>query len=245
MSRTLLGMITPSSNTVLEPYTSAILASLFPRVSAHFQRFTVREISLSTSALAQFETEPLLEAAELLSDARMDAIAWSGTAASWLGFQVDERLCKAIMERTAIPATTSVLALNEILERTNVARLGLVTPYLSDVQSAIINNYNAAGHEVVAEQHLGDKGNFSFSEYDENTLRKMIRRVAESKPEAITILCTNLRGAEIVEELEAETGIPIYDSVSVTVWKSLLLAGQRPDQIKGWGKLFNDPKLGM
>lgn len=243
MERTLLGMITPSSNTVLEPYTSAILAGLFPRVSAHFQRFIVREISLSKGALAQFETEPLLEAAELLSDAKMNAIAWSGTAASWLGFEVDEKLCKAIQERTSIPATTSVLALNEILRRTNVSRLGLVTPYLGDVQNAIINNYNQAGHEVVAEQHLGDKGNFSFSEYSADTLRKMVHQVAEAKPEAITILCTNLRGAEIVEELENEIGIPIYDSVSVTVWKSMLLAGQNPNQITGWGKLFQDPTL--
>ncbi|MDX5377747.1 MAG: aspartate/glutamate racemase family protein [Halomonas sp.] len=244
MERTLLGMLTPSSNTVLEPFTAALLRDLFPDVTAHFQRFTVREISMRDEALAQFDPVPLLEAAGLLNDARMDVIAWSGTSASWLGFETDRRLCAAITEATGVPATTSVLALNEVLARTGVTRLGLVTPYLDDIQAAIVANYAAEGVEVVAERHLGDRGNFSFSEYDETTLAGLVREAAKDEPEAIAILCTNLRGAGIVSSLEQEIGIPIYDSVSVTVWKSLTLAGVSPARITDWGKLFQDPRLG-
>jgi len=243
MQRTLIGMLTPSSNTVLEPYTAALLGELMPEVTAHFQRFTVKEISLSDQALAQFDPAPLLEAAGLLNDARMDVIAWNGTSASWLGFEADRRLCAAITEVTGAPATTSVLALNEALERTGVTRLGLVTPYLDGIQEAIVANYRSEGIEVVAERHLNDRGNFSFSEYDEATLAEMVREVAKAKPQAITILCTNLRGAGIVPELERELGIPIYDSVSVTVWKTLALAGIDPARITGWGGLFQDPRL--
>lgn len=243
MNRTLLGMLTPSSNTVLEPYTAALLAGLMPEVTAHFQRFTVKEISLSDRALAQFDPAPLLEAATLLNDARMNVIAWNGTSASWLGFDSDRRLCAAITEATGVPATSSVLALNEVLERTGVTRLGLVTPYLSDIQEAIVANYAAEGIEVVAERHLDDRGNFSFSEYDEATLADLVREVAKGEPQAITLLCTNLRGAGLVAELEQELGIPIYDSVSVTVWKCLTLAGLDPARISGWGGLFQDPRL--
>ncbi|UYG07009.1 aspartate/glutamate racemase family protein [Halomonas sp. M4R1S46] len=243
MNRTLIGMLTPSSNTVLEPLTAALLHELMPEVTAHFQRFTVREISLSEAALAQFDPAPLLEAARRLNDARMDVIAWNGTSASWLGFETDRKLCAAITETTGVPATTSVLALNEVLERSGVTRLGLVTPYLDDIQAAIVANYARAGIEVVAERHLNDRGNFSFSEYDEATLARMVREVAKARPQAITILCTNLRGAGIVPELEQELGIPIYDSVSVTVWKTLALAGVDPARIAGWGQLFQDPRL--
>lgn len=244
MDRTLIGMLTPSSNTVLEPYTAALLHDLFPEVTAHFQRFTVREISMRDEALAQFDPAPLLEAAQRLNDARMDVIAWNGTSASWLGFASDRRLCAAITEATGVPATTSVLALNEALERTGVTRLGLVTPYLDDIQAAIVANYAAEGIEVVSERHLNDRGNFSFSEYDEATLAGMVREVAVAQPQAITILCTNLRGAGIVPSLERELGIPIYDSVSVTVWKTLALAGIDPARLEGWGQLFQDPRLG-
>ncbi len=71
LKRTLIGMLTPSSNTVLEPYMCAILHQLLPHVTAHFQRFTVREISMDDKAMAQFKNEPLIEAAKVLSDARM------------------------------------------------------------------------------------------------------------------------------------------------------------------------------
>lgn len=240
LKRTLLGMLTPSSNTVLEPYMSVILQQLLPEVTAHFQRFTVREISLDDKALAQFENAPLIEAAKVLNDARMDAIAWAGTAAGWRGFDVDRDLCRQITEATGAPATTSVLALNEILDRTNVRRLGLVTPYLDEVQKQIVANYGAAGHSVTSERHLGDRGNFSFSEYDEPTIAQMIREVAKDKPEAIVVLCTNFRGAPLVEELEREINIPIYDSVSATVWKTLSMTGHNPAKITGWGRLFQE-----
>ncbi len=55
-------MLTPSSNTVLEPVTAAILAGL-PEVSAHFGRFRVTEVALSGPALAQFDDTEILRAA--------------------------------------------------------------------------------------------------------------------------------------------------------------------------------------
>jgi maleate isomerase len=238
--RTLIGMLTPSSNTVLEPYTSAMLVDLLPEVSAHFQRFTVTEIALSERALQQFDRAPLVQAAQLLNDARMDVIAWNGTAAGWLGFEADRELCEEITRATGVPATTTVLALNEVLERTGVTRLGLVTPYTDDVQARIIANYRASGVEVVAERHLGDRGNFSFSEYDTETIADMMREAAAEKPDAIAIFCTNFRGAPVVAELEAELGIPVYDSVNVTVWKTLSMTGIDPSRVKGWGRLFQD-----
>jgi maleate isomerase len=237
--RILLGMLTPSSNTVLEPVTSAMLTGL-PEASAHFGRFTVREISLRDKALGQFDNAPILAAAGLLADARVQVIGWNGTSAGWLGFEADEALCRAITGVTGIQACTSVLALNETLRLYGARRIGLVTPYLHDVQARIVDNYNAGGFEIVAERHLGDKGNFSFSEVDADTIRRLVREVAECRPEAITTFCTNLRAAPLVEELEQEIGIPILDTISVIVWKSLKLAGADPRRVEGWGRLFHD-----
>ncbi|HEX6136944.1 MAG TPA: aspartate/glutamate racemase family protein [Casimicrobiaceae bacterium] len=237
--RTLLGMLTPSSNTTLEPVTTQMLAGL-PEVSAHFGRFKVTEIALSEKALGQFDDTEILRAAELLSHAKTNVIGWNGTSAGWLGFDADERLCRRITDATGIPACTSVLALNEIFTRTGVARFGLVTPYRDDVQEAIVRNYRNSGFDCVAERHLRLQDNFSFSEVGADELRRMVREVAREKPQAIAILCTNLRGAPLVEALEAETGIAIYDSIATVVWKSLRLAGIDPKRVQGWGRLFRD-----
>src|SRR5579883_1416968 len=133
---TRLGMLTPSSNTVLEPMTAAMLAGT-PDISAHFSRFRVTEIALSDQALQQFDDSELLRAAELLAHAKVDVIAWNGTSAAWLGFERDEQLCERITEATGIPASTTVLAFLEIFRRKAVSRIGLVTPYLDTVQARI------------------------------------------------------------------------------------------------------------
>jgi maleate isomerase len=237
-SRVLLGMLTPSSNTVLEPVTSAMLAGL-PEVTAHFSRFKVTEIALSDSALAQFDDAEILRAAELLAHAKVHCIAWNGTSSGWLGFERDVRLCERITAATGVPACTAMLALNEILKLTGVRRLGLVTPYLGNVQALININYLKAGYPVVADRHLGIQDNFSFSEITGDQMRQMTREVAIAKPDAIAIVCTNMRGAPLAEELERAHGIPVYDTVATTVWKSLNVAGVDTRHVKGWGRIFS------
>ncbi|WNZ26268.1 Asp/Glu/hydantoin racemase [Leptolyngbya sp. NK1-12] len=237
--RVLLGMLTPSSNTTLEPVTSAMVAEL-PNVSAHFGRFRVTEISLREQALAQFDNAPLLEAARLLADAHVDVIAWNGTSAGWLGFEADIQLCQEITAATGIPATTSVLAIVEILRDRHITQFGLVTPYLMEVQEQIITNFAKEGFDCIAEQHLDLSVNFAFSEVTADQITAMIHKVAAAHPQAIVTFCTNLRAAPLVNKLEQALGIPIYDTISAVVWKSLQMAGVDPIGVKGWGRLFTD-----
>ncbi|HEY1091627.1 MAG TPA: aspartate/glutamate racemase family protein [Burkholderiaceae bacterium] len=233
-----LGVLTPSSNTALEPLTSAQVAAV-PGGSAHFSRFTVTEIALSSQALGQFDDSKILAAAELLADAKVDAIGWSGTASGWLGFESDVRLCERITERTGIRATTAVLALNELMARRGITRLGLVTPYTGDVQQRIIDNYRNIGIEVVAERHLGIRVNHDFALVEPARLQALMREVAqEGAPGALTTFCTNLRAAPLAEAVEKELGIPLLDTVSTTVWGLLRAVDADPAAVRGWGQLF-------
>ncbi len=238
MSPTLrLGVLTPSSNTALEPLTCAIVSSM-KNVSAHFSRFRVTEISLQPKALGQFDDGNILAAAELLADAKVDAIGWSGTAAGWRGFDTDRQLVERIHARTGIPASTAVLALNELLALRGIERLALVTPYTGDVQQRIVANYRAFGVEVVAERHLGISVNHDFALVTPETLQGLMREVAAARPQAIATYCTNLHAAQLAPAVEAELGIPLLDTVSTTVWGMLRAAGADPAQASGWGQLY-------
>lgn len=230
-------MLTPSSNTTLEPVTASMLAGV-PGVSVHFSRFPVTEIALTGDALAQFDDRPILAAAELLAHAKVDVIAWNGTSSGWLGFEADTRLCRRIEAAIGIRASTSMLALNEILAATGVTRLGLVTPYIDAVQQRIVANYATLGIACDAERHLGIQDNFAFAEVSPDMLTAMIREVAAGKPDAIGVICTNLQAAPLVAVLEQETGIPIYDTIATAMWKSLRLAGIDPARVVGWGRVF-------
>jgi maleate isomerase len=237
-----LGMLTPSSNTILEPVTTAMLSGV-PNVTAHFSRFRVTEIAIADSSDRQFDEDEILRAADLLAHAKVNVIAWNGTSASWLGFERDEQLCARIFSATGIPAGTSVLAFREIFQRTGVSRVGLVTPYVATVQAKIMDNWRKAGVFCPAERHSGLRENFAFAEVSERDIADMARAVGQAGVNAVAIVCTNMRGAGLAEELEAELGVPVYDSIATTLWKSLLLAGAAPAQIRGWGSLFSNPLL--
>ena len=232
-----LGMLTPSSNTVLEPMTTAMLAGI-DDVTVHFSRFKVTEIALSDQALGQFDPSEILRAAELLAHAKVDVIAWNGTSGSWLGFDRDELLCERIAGATGIAATTSTLAFRDAFATLGARRVGLVTPYTADVQDRIRANWSAAGIACTSERHLALADNFSFAEVDEATIAGLIRAVAADGCDTAAIVCTNMRGAPPAAALEAELGITVCDSIAVTLWKCLLIAGVAPSRIAGWGRLF-------
>ena len=82
--------------------------------------------------------------------------------------------------------------------------------------------------------------NFDFSEIEPGTIARMIREVARDAPQAIIVLCTNMDGASLAEDLEREMGIPIYDSIAAAAWASLRTAGVPPDRVTGWGRLFRE-----
>jgi maleate isomerase len=236
LAMTRLGMLTPSSNTVLEPATYAILA-VSAAVSAHFSRFKVTEIALSNAALGQFSDAPILAAAELLAHAKCDVIAWNGTSASWLGFDRDEALVAKIEATTGIRAATCVLAYRDLFRLLDVRRVGLVTPYTDDVQARIAANLGREGFSCASERHCGLADNFSFAEVDEPTIEGMVRQVAPGC-DAVAIVCTNMRGARVAARLERELGLPILDSVAVTLWAALKAASAPTAPYASWGRLF-------
>lgn len=237
MKNRTLGMLTPSSNTVVEPVTYAIVSQI-PGVSAHFSRFPVTEISLSSQALAQFDLTQFLAATQLLADARMDVIAWNGTSAAWRGFAEDEALCDAIAEHFKTPATASMLALNTVMRKKNIKRFALVTPYIDAVQQKILDNYSNSEFSCIGERHSGISENFAFSEIAADNIAQMVRAVAVEKPDAILIVCTNLRSAPLVDALEKELKLPVYDSLSAVVWHALQIAGIDTTPASAWGSLF-------
>lgn len=234
---TRLGVLTPSSNTVLEPVLAGMTSGL-AAISMHYSRFRVTEISLGARGLGQFDDEPMLVASDLLADARVASICWSGTSAGWLGFDRDRHLCAAIAARTGIPATSSVLALDRLLRKRGLRRIAFVTPYTDDVQERIFGTFKAEGYDCVAERHVGESVNFAFSEIVPARVAQMARLVGAARPEAIVVFCTNMRGAELAVELEAELGIPVLDTVATGLWGSMIAAGLNPSVVEGWGELF-------
>ncbi|TDZ20155.1 hypothetical protein Cob_v006997 [Colletotrichum orbiculare MAFF 240422] len=204
-----LGILTPSSNTSLEPLTQALIANL-PHVSVHFSRFRVLKIGLDGDGLDQFRNESIIAAAQLLADAEVDMIGWSGTSSGWLGFEADERLCADIAAATGVPATTE----------------------------AIVRTCATVGVDCSKERHLRLSKNSAFADIQESVLDGVVGEVAGRKVQAITTFCTNLRAAQRVAYWEEVHGIPVFDTVATVVWEMLRVCKVDMKPLEAWGMLF-------
>jgi maleate isomerase len=209
-----------------------------PSVTAHFTRFRVVDVGLG--AASQFDHAPIVAAAGLLADARVDAIVWSGTSGGWRGIADDQALCAAVSEATGVPATTSTLALLAALKLLGASRLGLVTPYPAEMHNAVVKTLTGEGLEVAASAHDGfTTSNWELSALPAERIGDLVAAVAGAQPDAIAVFCTNLAAADRVQAWEAAFGIPVLDSVTLAVWHALELSGYAGPRPAGWGRVFS------
>jgi len=232
-----IGMIVPSSNTCLEPMTYRMLGER-DDVTVHSTRIPVTRIALDSDSDNQFDVEGMCQAAELLATADVDVIAWNGTSGSWVGPEHDHDIATVITSATGVPATTSTLAYLDAFERFNIRSVGLLTPYTRDVNQQVGAQYGKQGIRVVADRALGLSDNESFARVTPEELLPPSRELLKEVPDALVYLCTNLYGAHIVQTVEAESAVPVLDSVAVTLWKCLAIAGA-PLVDKRWGRLLS------
>lgn len=232
-------MITPSSNTVLEPLSYRIVDTSAAAVALHFSRLPVTRVSADQGDLAQFDAAPMSRAADLLADAEVDVVAWAGTAGSWLGTEHDQDLCEVLSRRSGAVATTSTLAILEAFSAHKIRTVGLITPYRRELVDRIIENYDACGVSVVSERHLDITTNRDFAEIPPAKLRTLATEVASASPDALAFVCTNVPAAPLVDRLEQELDVLVVDSVAATLWQSLRLSGAVAN-ISHWGRLLRD-----
>ena len=236
-----VGFITPSSNTALEPLTMAMTQQISSRISTHFSRVPVRNLTLHSQDIDQFQTQKMLDAASLLADGGLDAILWNGTSGSWTGkgFEADLELCEEIQRNTGVLASTASLAQVDVLKQYGVKNFGLAVPYVEEPTLKIIESYGQRGFTAVKSARLDETVNKVIGNTPFERIRHLLREADSPDAECVVVACTNLPAAVMLDEMEAELGKPVFDSIAVTLWKALKMTGIDVP-LHGWGKLLRD-----
>jgi len=234
--RHFLGTITPSGNTVVERITLGILHEL-PQVSPHFSRTPV--FGSADPVPDAYAVDGLLAAARLLAHAAPQVLLWNGSKGAGIGFEHDRALVQALHAQTGIPATTSILGMEQLLRARGIGRIGVVTPYSDAGHRKTLDCLEREGFECVANAHAGLSDNLSYAGVAPERIAAMAREVALARPQAIVCLCTNFPAAVMAAPLEAELAIPVYDSTALGVWHALQLCGADSRAAAPlWGSLF-------
>ena len=139
-----------------------------------------------------------------------------------------DNIARLVREGCTTPEVTQpVSGLLAACATLNIKRLGFLSPYVEDVSAHLVNVLEANG---VACPVFG-----SFDEACEtvvahissqSTYDAAVTLAAKGGIDALFLSCTNLRTLDIIEKLEAETGLPVLSSNQVLAWHMAQLSGK-------------------
>lgn len=192
---------------------------------------------LTPETIADMEVQLPAAAALLPPAVDFDAVGYACTSASTLiGPENVARLIRQTCKTpfVADPLTATFAALRSL----SASSIGLVSPYIETVAQTMKTEFEREGFMVPAALSFGEKIETHVARIDGNSLRAAAKTVAETPGlDAIFLSCTNLRTLDIIEDLEADLGIPVFGSNLALCWRMVDRIGAL-DKIKAPGRLF-------
>lgn len=204
-----IGLIIPSSNTVMEEELSDYVIVHSTRISLQ----NVDEISLKKM------NEELTRALNLISDCRPDAIVYGCTSGSFIE-NVEE-----ILKKSLIPATTTSRAVISALQTLGAKTISVATPYIDEINQREKAFFESNGFIVKDIKGLGLLNNLEIGRKEPEAAYNLAKSL--KKADAIFISCTNFKTFDTIYELEDELDIPVISSNSASLWSAFKLAHKK------------------
>lgn len=222
-----LGLIVLTTDETLENEARAVLAGR--DVSLVHARIRA-EAEVSVSDLARMEAR-LPEAAALLPSG-MRAVGYACTSASTvIGPERVADLVRGAHPDAAV--TDPITAVMAGLKALNANKIAFVSPYVSEVTAPMRSLLAAHGFETASEVSFGEAEDRVVARIAERSTLEAIREAVQKTPcDAVFVSCTNLRSFSILEQAEAELGVPVVSSNQALIWHLLRCGGI---DAKGWG----------
>ena len=118
-------------------------------------------------------------------------------------------------------------------------RVVMTTPYNEDLTSREIEFLAHHGVTVTGFEYLDIEDNLDRGDLPATEWLKSAKGLDYSDADGFFLSCGNVRTLDIVDALEAETGLPVVSSTQATIWMALRLAGI-DDSIPGFGALMRE-----
>lgn len=132
--------------------------------------------------------------------------------------------------------TEPLSALVAACEYLGVSKLAFLSPYVEDVSSTLRGALAARGVDSPVFGSFDEAEETRVARIDGPSVIAAAKHLAGAGGvDAVFLSCTNLRSFGIIDQIEAETGLPVLSSNLVLGWHMFQLAGARTS---GPGRLF-------
>lgn len=229
-----IGLIVPSTNTVIEPEFNRMAPK---GVSIHSGRIMLLG-KASEESYVKMGEETGRAAAEL-GTAEVDVIAWGCTSGSCVVPR--DQLEGSIVSNSGIEAVSTMSAVFEAIKAFGAKTISLGTPYVQFVNETEVQVIEAEGIKVAAWYglELGEtqEERRGIGRVPPESLFRLARYIDRPESDLIFLSCTNLATIEMLDQLEQDLGKPVISSNQATFWASLRRLCIK-DRIEGYGSLL-------
>ncbi len=183
----------------------------------------VAEITPET--LARMEADLPASAKLFPKSLSFDVIGYGCTSASTvIG---SDKVAAAI--RSVCPTaqvTDPLAAIIAAAKHLGARKLGFITPYVAEVSAQMRGKLEGAGFEITGFGSFEEGNDQVVARITEASIVQAAEHIARVAPcDAIVISCTNLRCLNIIDEIEARTGVAVISSNQALAWHMQKLAG--------------------
>jgi maleate isomerase len=197
-----IGLIVPSSNTVMEE-------ELHSYVAVNATRISLRKVD--ENALKKMNEE-LSKALELIADCNPDVIVYGCTSGSFIE--------DIIIPDCGIPVITTSEAVLSALQALKVKTVSVAAPYIEEILQRE-KKFLETHFTVTDIKGLSFLTNTDIGNQPDEAAYNLAKKL--KRADAIFISCTNFRTFNIINALEAELKVPVISSNSAALWGALKL----------------------
>ena len=151
---------------------------------------------------------------------------------------------KAIQDRLAelVPGAKTMTTSEAIvrgIEAFGMRRVVMTTPYDEDLTNREVEFLAYHGVTVTGFDFRDIEDNLDRGDLPATEWLKYAKALDYSEVDGFFLSCGNVRTLDILDTLEAESGLPVVSSTQATIWMALRLAGI-DDRIPGFGALLRE-----
>jgi maleate isomerase len=204
-----IGLIVPSSNTVMEPdFHRRFLDTAVVSTTRIFLEQVTREAELRMLA------DDLPRAAELIRTTAPDAVVFGCTSAGSLdGLAHDARIGQTIEQATGARTVTVLHAVMAELSRLGPKKIAVFTPYVEDLTDSIARCVADGGYSVVKAVGMGLRENLQIGKVTPDEIVSFVEsRLGTTDADCLFLSCTNWRALQTIEPLRRKLGMPVVSS---------------------------------
>jgi maleate isomerase len=159
-----------------------------------------------------------LPAARDLGTARPDVVVFGCTSAGALrGNDYDTQLCDRISELTGAPTVSTIGAVRAAIEASGAASVGVITPYVDELNEKIKASIEADGFTVAGITGLGITENFAIAEVGHDEIVAFAERAlgplaAAGIIDLVFASCTNFGAMAARAAISERLALPVVTS---------------------------------